>query len=92
MKIICPDCDGLGTCGRALYGKLNACERCGGHEDSKGDGYIEVEDIGKIAILQTIIRELVTVAELGFYGTNENAARKAKIVNDPVVKAIVEGK
>ena len=39
--------------------------------------------------MERVIRELAAVAELGFYGTMENAARKAKIVSDPEVKRIV---
>lgn len=40
--------------------------------------------------LERVIRELVAVADLGFYGTMENAQRKVEVMNDPVVKGIVE--
>jgi hypothetical protein len=42
----CPDCNGEGTIGEARDGRLIACETCGGHEDAKGCGYIEVEGGG----------------------------------------------
>ena len=46
----------------------------------------------EITELKDIIKEFYEVAYLGFYGTNENAARKTKIVTDPRVLKIVEEK
>ena len=34
----CKDCGGDGHLGKAPDGRLIACEACGGHEDSLGDG------------------------------------------------------
>jgi len=67
MRVKCPDCDGSGTCGRAPDGRLYACERCGGDEDSIGAGYIEVPDTKELTTLQnqltSMTREQDTAVE-----------------------------
>jgi len=37
---LCADCDGSGHLGTARDGRLVACEKCGGHEDALGLGWI----------------------------------------------------
>lgn len=37
---ICPDCDGTGILGVDGKGRKYACEKCGGHEDAAGRGWI----------------------------------------------------
>lgn len=39
-SIICQDCGGSGSLGKAKDGRLISCESCGGHEDSLGSGYV----------------------------------------------------
>lgn len=38
----CEDCGGSGTLGRCRDGRHQACERCGGNEDSAGSGYRDI--------------------------------------------------
>lgn len=76
------------------------CPECGcPYVTNVLDGDIRFDEIytprdqsKEITALHKIIQELAAIVELGFYGTTENAARKAKIVNDPVVLRITETK
>lgn len=46
----------------------------------------------QLATLHQIIRRMAEVIETGFYGTMENADRKVRVMNSPVVKGIIGDK
>lgn len=77
-KVTCPDCDGSGSLGKASDGRLIACEKCGGHEDSLGRGFFE-EDLPDPELMNQIQE---TILQLDRHASECETGECPRIANE----------